>query len=158
MKWIGMAVLAAVSASALADMPVVFPDRERLTDRGDFFFVESTIPGDFKTPEGVVMAMLALGDQVRNKDLDAPFYPLNISFSSAYEGALPLYAYLRGARIEGTTFIIAFDEEAMRYLNNTIAMQGRIKGTIEATILRNFPEIRCVAYEVDGKIVEEWDA
>ncbi|MDR3159312.1 MAG: hypothetical protein LBU11_09995 [Zoogloeaceae bacterium] len=111
MKWIWMAVLAAASASALADMPVVFPDRERLADRGYPFLVESTIPGDFKTPEGVAMAMLALGGQVKNKALYAPFYPSAISFSSAHEGALPLYSYMRGARIKGTTFIIAFEQE-----------------------------------------------
>ncbi|MDR3159313.1 MAG: hypothetical protein LBU11_10005 [Zoogloeaceae bacterium] len=46
----------------------------------------------------------------------------------------------------------------MRYLNNTIAFQIVVKRAMEATIKRNFPKIKRIDYEIDGKIVEDWDA
>lgn len=148
-----------IAATAFADIPVVFPDNEKFADAvGDEFMVESTIPGDFKSPEGIVAAMLMLGDQVKDPKLTAPFSPATIRPSSHFEGARPLAGYFRGARIQGKRFVISFDEEAMRYLNNTASIQELVKGSIERTLKKNFPEIEGVDYEVDGEIVEDWDA
>lgn len=148
-----------IAATAFADIPVVFPDNEKFADAvGDEFMVESTIPGDFKTPEGVAAAMLTLGDQVKDPKLTAPFSPATIRPSSHFEGARPLASYFRGARIQGKRFILSFDEEAMRYLNNTASIQELVKGSIERTLKKNFPEIEGIDYEIDGEIVEDWDA
>ena len=149
----------ALTSSALCDTPVVFPDNKKFAELGGRdFLVESSIPGDFKTPEGVVAAILFLGDQVQGKELSAPFSPAMLKGSSHFEGAKPLGSYFRGARIDGTTFIVAFDDDAMRYLNNTAAIQQMVKGALEATILKNFPKMETVAYEIDGEIVSGWDA
>ncbi|WAC18171.1 hypothetical protein OVA24_13085 [Luteolibacter sp. SL250] len=147
------------SSCAFADMTVVFPDNRKFAESdGSDFLVASTIPGDFKTPEGVVAATLFLGNQVRDKRLSAPFFPDTLSGSSHFEGAQPLGSYFRGARIEGKTFVISFTGESMRYLNNTAGIQQSVKGALEATIMKNFPGIQAVSYEIDGKIVSDWDA
>lgn len=151
-------IVALMTSAALADMPVVFPDNKKFADGdGRDFLVVSSIPGDFKTPEGVVGAMLWLGDQVRNTDLSAPFWPAALNSTSHFEGARPLGAYYRGARIDGKTFVIAFSGEAMRYLNNTASIQQAVKGALEGTIKKNFPKVESIAYEIDGKINTEWD-
>lgn len=46
----------------------------------------------------------------------------------------------------------------MRYLNSTAAIQEVVKGSIEATLKRNFPLVQKIEYEVDGRIVNGWDA
>jgi hypothetical protein len=149
----------ALTSSGLADIAVVFPDSKKFAELGGRdFLVPSSIPGDFKTPEGIVAAMLFLGDQVRDKNLTAPFSAATLKSSSHFEGAKPLGAYFRGARIDGTTFVISFSGEAMRYLNNTAGIQQFVKGALEATIKKNFPKIETVAYEIDGEIVSDWDA
>lgn len=148
-----------LASSAFADTVVVFPNGKKFAEHGGRdFLVVSSIPGDFKTPEGVVAAMLFLGDQVRDKNLSAPFSPDTLKSSSHFEGAKPLGAYFRGARIDGATFVISFSDEAMRYLNNTAGIQQFVKGALEATIKKNFPKIEAVSYEIDGKIVTDWDA
>lgn len=145
--------------NAVAEMPVVFPDYKKFADLGGRdFLIASTIPGEFKTPEGVVAAMLMLGDQVQDKNLTAPFGPKVLKGSSHVEGARPLGTYYRGARIEGTVFIICFSADAMRYLNNTAGIQQSVKGAIEATIMKNFPEVEKIEYEIEGEIVADWDA
>ena len=149
----------ALATSAFADTVVVFPDSKKFAELGGCdFLVASTIPGDFKSPEGIVAGMLFLGDQVRDKSLSAPFSPATLKSSSHFEGAQPLGAYFRGARIDGTTFVISFSGEAMRYLNNTAGIQQFVKGALEATIMKNFPKIETVSYEIDGAIVSDWDA
>lgn len=149
----------ACSANAVADMPVVFPDHKKFAELGGRdFLISSSIPGDFKSAEGVVAAMLMLGDQVKDKNLTAPFDPKTLKGSSHFEGARPLGIYFRGARIEGTTFIICFSDDAMRYLNNTAGIQQSVKGAIEATILKNFPKVEKIEYEINGKIGADWDA
>lgn len=149
----------ALTSSAVADTPVVLPDNQKFAELGGRdFLVGSSIPGDFKTPEGVVAAVLFLGDQVRDKKLSAPFSPAVLKNSSHFEGARPLGSYFRGARIADKTFVIAFSGEAMRYLNNTAAIQQVVKGALEATIKKNFPKIETIAYEIDGKIITGWDA
>ena len=154
-----LALGAVLTSSALADMPVVFPDDKKFTEPGGRdFLVTSSIPGDFKTPEGVVAAMLFLGHQVRDEKLSVPFSPATLKSTSHFEGAQPLGSYFRGARIDGATFVIAFSGESMRYLNNTAGIQQIVKGALEATIMKNFPEIKTVSYEIDGKIISDWDS
>ena len=144
---------------ALAEMPVVFPDYKKFDDLGGRdFLMPSTIPGEFKTPEGVVAAMLFLGDQVKDENLTAPFSSKTIKSLTHVPGILPLGSYLRGARIEKGTFIIGFSTGAMQYLNNTAAIQQVVKGAIEATIMKNFPDIKKIDYEIDGEIISDWDA
>lgn len=151
-------IVALMTSVALADMPVVFPDNKKFAEGdGRDFLVVSSIPGDFKTPEGVVGAMLWLGDKVRNTDLTAPFSPAALKGTSHFEGAHPLGAYYRGARIDGKMFVIAFSREAMRYLNNTVSIQQAVKGALEGTIKKSFPKVESIAYEIDGKINTEWD-
>ena len=41
-------------ATALTDTKVVLPDSQRFADTGSDFLLETTIPGDLKTLEGVV--------------------------------------------------------------------------------------------------------
>jgi hypothetical protein len=153
---LALPILAA--ASAWADTPVVLPDPEIYAKTSKGFLVETTIPGTFKTPEGVVAALLTLGDQAKNKKLSNPFLPEAIRSSSHFEGAKPLAAYYRGARIEGQAFIISFSGDAMRYLNNAAGIQEFVKGAIVSTIQKNFPAVKEVQYEIDGEIVSEWDA
>ena len=159
MKPAFLVTMIAFCLNAMADMPVVFPDYKKFAELGGRdFLIPSTIPGNFKTPEGVAAAMLMLGDQVRDENLTAPFWPQAIKGSSHFDGAKPLGAYFRGARIEGNTFIIAFSGDAMRYLNNTAEIQQSVKGAIESTLMKNFPEVEKIEYEVDGKIVDGRDA
>jgi hypothetical protein len=148
--------MVAFAVNALADMPVVFPDYKKFDQLGGRnFLISSTIPGEFKTPEGVVGAMLLLGNQVKDKNLTAPFWPDAIKGSSQFEGAQPLGSYYRGARVEGTIFIIGFSADAMRYLNNTAGIEQSVKGALKATIMKNFPDIDRIEYEIDGKIVAD---
>lgn len=151
-------LLSCFIVSARAQTPVILPDSALFADNVEDYFVETTIPGKFKSPEGVIGALLTLGDQAANRKLDAPFKPETIRNSSHFEGALPLAAYYRGAKLEGKEFTICFSGEAMRYLNNAAAIQGFVKGAIHGTILKNFPGVEKVHYEVDGEIVEDWDA
>jgi len=151
-------LFAGLLSVGMADLPVVFPDYKKFAESGRDFLVVSSIPGDFKTPEGVVAAMLLLGDQVRDDQLTAPFSPNVLEGSTHFDGAHSLGSYFRGARIDGKLFVVSFSGEAMRYLNNTAAIQEVVKGAIESTIKKNFPGVETVEYEIDGKIVSEWDA
>lgn len=145
------------AGTLFGEMPVVFPDLKKFNETGREHFVESSVPGDFKSPEGVVAAMLILGDQVKNKGLWNPFVPEAIKKQPDYKGALPLASYYRGARIDGKRFIVSFDGEAGRYLNNVGMLSSRIRGAIERTVRKNFPEVRAVEYELDGILIEGWD-
>lgn len=145
-------------SSAFADLTVVLPDPQIYEKGSEGFLVETTLPGSFKTPEGVIAALLTLGDHAKNEKLSNPFTPETLRSSSHFEGAKPLAAYYRGARIEGKNFIVSFSGEAMRYLNNTAGIQEFVKGALVSTILKNFPEVNEVQYEIDGEIVSEWDA
>ena len=53
---IAMALLLATCpfAAALADTKVILPHYQRFADTGRDFLLQTTIPGDFKTLEGVV--------------------------------------------------------------------------------------------------------
>jgi hypothetical protein len=144
--------------TAFSETKVLLPHGKKFAEVGRDFMVQSTIPGDFKTPEGITAALLTLAEQVVDKDLMAPFQPSTLKSSSHYEGALPLAAYFRGARLDGTTIVVSFSKDGLRYLNNAIGIQEPIKKSIEGTLLLNFPEAKAVTYEIDGKLFSDWDA
>ena len=145
-------------ATALADTKVVLPDSRRFADTGRDFLVETTIPGDFKTLEGVVWGLLTLTPQCPDKRFSAPFFPETISSTSGREDAQPLYIYYRGLRRDGRKVVLRFTGDANRYLNSTAAIQELVKGALEATIRLHTNESTTVDYEIDGEIVDEWDA
>ncbi len=145
-------------ATALADTKVVLPHSQRFADTGRDFLLETTIPGDFKTLEGIVWGLLTLSSQCPNKDFSAPFFPETISSTSGREGAQPLYIYYRGLRRDGRKVVLRFTGDANRYLNSTAAIQELVKGALEATIRLHTSKSTTVDYEIDGQIVEEWDA
>ena len=156
---IAMAILLATCpfATALADTKVVLPDSQRFADTGRDFLLETTIPGDFKTLEGVVWGLLTLSPQCPNKDFSAPFFLDTISSTSQKDGAKPLYMYYRGLRQDGRKVVLRFTGDAYRYLNNTAAIQELVKGALEATVKLHTSESTTVDYEIDGEIVDEWD-
>jgi hypothetical protein len=138
--------------------PVVLPDAQRFAANARDFLVESTVPGCFETPEGIVWALLSLSDQNANPNLSSPFLPKAIESTSGAKGARPLAAYFRGAHLKGTTLTVAFSGDAMRYLNSTTAIQQVVKGSIETTLKKHFPSVTTIEYEIDGKTVTGWDA
>jgi len=144
--------------TALADTKVVLPHYQRFADTGREFLLETSIPGDFKTLEGVVWGLLTLSSQCPNKDFLAPFFPETISSTSGGEGAQPLFTYYRGLRRDGRKVVLRFTGDANRYLNSTAAIQDLVKGALEATIRLHTNKSTTIDYEIDGKIVEEWDA
>lgn len=146
-----------MGTTAFADTKVLLPHGEKFAKAGRDFMVQSTIPGDFKTPEGITAALLVLADQVADKNLTAPFDPDTLRSTSHFEGALPLAAYFRGARLDKNTIIVSFSKDALRYLNNAAGIQEVVKGSIEGTLLLNFPEAKTVVYEIDGKPFSDWD-
>ena len=97
---IAMAILLATCpfATALADTKVVLPHYQRFADTGRDFLLETTIPGDFKTLEGIVWGLLTLSSQCPDKQFSSYFFPDALSSSSQGEGAQPLYMYFRGLR------------------------------------------------------------
>ena len=135
-------------ATALADTKVVLPDSQRFADTGR----------DFKTLEGVVWGLLTLSSKRPDKRFSSPFFPDAISSTSPGEGAQPLYMYFRGLRRDGRKVVLRFTGDANRYLNNTAAIQELVKGALEATIRLHTTKSTTVYYEIDGQIVEEWDA
>jgi hypothetical protein len=145
-------------ATALGDTKVVLPDSQRFADSGRDFLLETTIPGDFTTLEGVVWALLTLSPQCPNKRFSSPFFPSAISGTSPGEGAQPLYTYYRGVRRVGKRVVLCFSDDAHRYLNNTAAIQECVKGSLEGTIMLHAKDCQTVQYEIDGKIVDDWDA
>jgi hypothetical protein len=145
-------------SSALADTKVMLPDGERFANNEKEFLVKTTIPGTFTTPEGITAALLTLADQAADKKVSTPFTPKMIASTSGGEGARDLSAYFRGAKLSGKTLTLSFSGEAMRYLNSTISIQEFVKGSLEGTLRLHFPKVKEIQYEVDGKIVKEWDA
>ena len=137
---------------------VILPHYQRFADNGRNFLLETTIPGDFKTLEGVVWGSLTLSSQCPNKNFSSPFFPDAISSTSQGEGAQPLYIYFRGLRRDGRKVILRFTGDANRYLNNTAAIQELVKGALEATIKLHTNKSAMIYHEIDGEIVEEWDA
>jgi hypothetical protein len=66
--------------------------------------------------------------------------------------------YYRGLRRNGRKVIVRFTGDAYRYLNNTAAIQELVKGALEATIRLHTNKSTTVDYEIDGELVDEWDA
>ena len=62
-------------ATALADTKVVLPHYQRFAEAGRDFLLETTIPGDFKTLEGVVWGLLTLLSQCPDKQFSSYFFP-----------------------------------------------------------------------------------
>jgi hypothetical protein len=145
-------------ATALADTKVVLPHYQRFADTGRDFLLGTTIPGDFKTLEGIVWGLLTLSTQCPDKQFSSYFLPDALSSTSHVEGAQPLYMYFRGLRRDGRKVVLRFTSDANRYLNNTAAIQELVKGPLEATIKLHASKSTTVYYEIDGQIVEEWDA
>ena len=64
----------------------------------------------------------------------------------------------RGVRLGNSgVAIVSFDGAAMPQLNSAACAQSTIKSAIEHTLMQ-FREVDSVAYEIDGVIVEDWDA
>ena len=143
---------------ALADTKIVLPHSQRFAETGRDFLLETTIPGDFNTLEGVVWGLLTLSSQCPGKSFSSPFFPDAIRSTSPGEGAQPLYMYFRGLRRDGSKVVLRYTGEANRYLNSTAAIQECVKGSLEETIRMHTTNSTTVEYEVDGKIVEDWDA
>jgi len=72
---ITVAIFLAVSpfVTALADTNVVLPHSQRFADIGRDFPLETTIPGDFKTLEGIAWGLLTLSSQCPDEDFSSPF-------------------------------------------------------------------------------------
>ncbi|CEF49403.1 unnamed protein product [uncultured bacterium] len=121
-------------AAALANTKVVLPHYQRFAETGRDFLLETTIPGNFKTLEGIVWGLLTLSSQCPDKQFSSYFFPDAIRSSSQAEGAQPLYMCFRGLRRDGRKVILRFTGDANRYLNNTAAIQELVKGPLEATV------------------------
>lgn len=140
-----------------ADTKIMLPDPKRFADGEKKFFVQTTMPGDFKSLDAIVLALLTLSPQAPNKSVTSPFFPETFASVSA-EKKEPLYHSFRGLRKKGKTVTLCFTEDAMLYLNSAISLQDFIKGALEETIKLHAPDCKAVQYEIDGKLVEEWDA
>lgn len=140
-----------------ADTKIMLPDSKKFADGEKNFFVQTTMPGDFQSLDSIVLALLTLSPQAPNKNLTSPFFPDTLASVSA-EKKEPLYYSFRGLRKKGKTVILRFTGNAMTYLNSTISLQDFIKGALEETIKLHAPGCKTVQYEVDGQIVEDWDA
>lgn len=150
-------LIALTTEPVWADTKVMLPDPKKFADGERNFFVQTTMPGDFKSLDAVVLALMTLSPQTANKNVTAPFFPETIASVSG-EKKEPLYLSFRGLRKKGKTVTLRFTEDAMVYLNSTISLQDIIKGALEETIKLHAPECKKVEYEVDGQVVEDWDA
>lgn len=151
--WILIVIMA---VPVCADTKIMLPDSQKFADNEKNFFVQTTMPGDFKSLDAVVLALLTLSPQAANKNLTAPFFPETTAGGA--ETKEPLYRSFRGLRKNGKTVTLRFSGDAMNYLNSAISMQEFIKGALEKTIKLHAPDCKTVEYEVDGKVVEDWDA
>ena len=104
------------------------------------------------------MGLLTLSSQCPDKQFSSYFFRDAISSTSPGEGAQPLYMYFGGLRRDGRKVVLRFTGDANRYLNNTAAIQELVKGALEASIRPHTNKSTTVYYEIDGEIVEEWDA
>ncbi|MEY2548933.1 MAG: hypothetical protein QOD64_1515 [Verrucomicrobiota bacterium] len=137
----------ATAATVCADTRIMLPDFKRFADGEKKFIVETTMPGDFKSLDSIVLALLTLSPQAANKSVTAPFF----------DKTQPLYRSFRGLRKKGKTVTLRFTGDAMSYLDSAISLQDAIKGALEETIKLHAPDCKNVQYEVDGEVVTEWD-
>jgi hypothetical protein len=150
-------LIAVTAGPVWADTKIMLPDMKKFADGEKNFFVQTRMPGDFNSLEAVVLALMTLSPQAPNKNLTAPFFPETIASMSG-ENKQPLYLSFRGLNKKGKTVTLRFTDDAMIYLGGTIALQEIIKGALEETIKLHAPDCKKVEYEVDGKVVEDWDA
>ena len=61
--------------TVLADTKVVLPHSQRFAETGRDFLLETTIPGDFKTLEGIVWGLLTLSSRCPDKQFSY-FFPM----------------------------------------------------------------------------------
>ena len=141
--------LALATATPLrADTRIMLPDFKRVADGEKKFLVETTMPGDFKSLDAVMLAFLTLSPQAANKNLTAPFF----------DKKEPLYLSFRGVRKKGKTVTLRFTGDAMVYLDAAITLADAIQGALEGTVKLHAPDCKTVESEVDGQVVTEWDA
>jgi hypothetical protein len=145
-------LLVATAVPVCADTKIMLPDMKKTNDEGKNFFVQTTMPGDFKSLDAVILALLTLSPQAANKSLSAPFFPETANKKE------PLYLSFRGLRKKGKTVTLRFSGDAMPYLDSAISLQQIIKGTLEETVKLHAPDCKTIEYEVDGNVVTEWDA
>jgi hypothetical protein len=148
MRYLILLLSLAMAAPVRADTKIMLPDFKRFSDGEKKFIMETTMPGDFKSLDAIVLAFLTLSPQAANKSVSAPFF----------DKKEPLYQSFRGLRKKGKTVTLRFTGDAMVYLDSAISLQEAIKGAIEGTIKLHAPDCKKVEYEVDGQVVEEWDA
>jgi len=151
------ALIAITAGPVWADTRIMLPDWKKFGDGEKNFIVQTTMPGDFKSLDAVVLALMTLSPQALNRNLTAPFFPETIASMSG-ENKQPLYLSFRGLSKKGKTVTLRFTGDAMIYLNSTISLQDVIKGALEETIKLHAPDCKTVQYEVDGTVVEDWDA
>jgi len=151
--WIFIVVMA---TPVCADTKIMLPDPKKFADNEKHFLVQTTMPGEFKSLDAVVLALMTLSPQAPNKNLTAPFFPETTAGGA--ETKEPLYRSFRGLRKKGKTVTLRFSGDAMNYLNSAISMQDFIKGALEETIKLHASDCKTIQYEVDGKVVEDWDA
>ena len=150
-------LILATAAPVWADTKIMLPDMKKFADGEKKFFVQTTMPGEFQSLDAVVLALMTISPQAPNKDLTAPFFPETVASMSG-ENKQPLYLSFRGLRKKGKTVTLRFTGDAMLYLNSTISLQDIIKGALEETIKLHAPDCKTIQYEVDGAVVEDWDA
>jgi hypothetical protein len=131
-----------------ADTRIMLPDFKRFADGEKKFIMETTVPGDFRSLDAIVLALLTLSPQAANKSLSAPFF----------DKKEPLYQSFRGLRKKGKTVTLRFTGDAMPYLDSAISLQDAIKGSLEETIKLHAPDSKTFQYEIDGQVVDDWDA
>ena len=133
-------------------VPAASGDTRIALDTGAGKRVETTVPGKFRTLEGVVAALFTLSDQAADKTLVVPF-----SDPPTVGTWKPLISYFRGARKEGTTITLSFSKGALAYLNASASFQTYVQGSIVDTLRIHYPEMTEVEYEIDGKAFAAWD-
>lgn len=138
----------AAAMPVCADTKIILPDFKKIADGEKDYFVETTMPGDFKSLDAIVLAFLTISPQAANKSLTAPFF----------DKKEPLYLSFRGLRKKGKTVTLRFTGDSMVYLNAAITLAEAIQGALERTIKLHAPHCKTVEYEVDGQVVTEWDA
>jgi hypothetical protein len=147
-----LSLLLLTAVTARADTKVILPDSQRYADAGKDFLVETRVPGDFQSLDGIVFALLTLSP-LNPKQLYTPFFPGKVSRATE-----PLSSTFRGVRKKGKKVTLRFTGDAMPYLDSAISMQEQIKGSLEGTIKLHARDCKEIEYEVDGSVVTEWDA
>src|SRR3954466_13166191 len=95
-------LIVAVAAPACADTRIMLPDFKRFADGEKKFIVETTMPGDFKSLDTIMLAFLTLSPRPANKSVTAPFF----------DKKEPLYYSFRGLRKKGKTVTLLFTGDA----------------------------------------------